>query len=122
MVKIMTNKIRYAEYLYPPKHYADCMGKPEPCRHVFCEHHMVWCFIWGKKPTIRALLDKAESLKYTCVLKAVEKKQGGLTLQEVGDILGITRERIRQIEEEALRKIGGPKIRKQLEEYANNGR
>lgn len=38
-----------------------------------------------------------------CVERAA--RAGGLTLREVGEILGITRERVRQIEERALRKL-----------------
>ncbi len=39
------------------------------------------------------------------------------TLNEVGQILGVTRERIRQIEENALRKLKSPKLSKRLKDY-----
>lgn len=41
--------------------------------------------------------------KASCVLDVAAL--GGLTLEEVGDILGVTRERVRQIEHIALRKL-----------------
>ena len=37
-----------------------------------------------------------------------------MTLEEVGKILGVTRERIRQIERKALRKLKHPKRSKEL--------
>ena len=40
-----------------------------------------------------------------------------LTLQEVGDIYHVSRERIRQIEAKALRKLKSPKRRKMLKDY-----
>jgi hypothetical protein len=41
--------------------------------------------------------------KPTCVLDVA--LEGGVTLEEVGEMIGLTRERIRQIEQNALRKI-----------------
>ncbi len=40
-----------------------------------------------------------------------------MTLSEIADILGITRERVRQIEHTALKKLKHPKISKELREY-----
>ncbi len=40
-----------------------------------------------------------------------------LTLGEVGRRLGITRERVRQIENQALRRLRMPRVRRQLEDY-----
>ena len=53
----------------------------------------------------------------------VLKKRFGLvngevkTLQEIGDSYGVTRERIRQIEAKALRKLRHPSRRKKLQDY-----
>jgi len=39
------------------------------------------------------------------------------TLEEIAQILGITCERVRQIEMQALRKLRSPKVSRKLKEY-----
>lgn len=74
----------------PPKTRADCQaGGPNssrPCQWTSCKHY----------------LDAADG-KASCVLDVAD--QGGATLDEVGGYLGVTRERVRQIETIALRKL-----------------
>ena len=40
-----------------------------------------------------------------------------LTLEEIGLVLGVTRERVRQIESSALKKLKNPKVGRILREY-----
>ena len=40
-----------------------------------------------------------------------------MTLEEIGSLLNITRERVRQIEEKAMRKLWHPRRRIQLEQF-----
>lgn len=40
-----------------------------------------------------------------------------MTLNEIANILGITKERVRQIEQMALKKLRHPKVSKELREY-----
>ena len=42
------------------------------------------------------------------------------TLEEIAKILGITRERVRQIEAQALKKLKSPKIGRKLKEYISS--
>lgn len=42
---------------------------------------------------------------------------GDFTLEEISNKLGITRERVRQIEQKALKKIKHPNVSKQLRKY-----
>jgi len=71
-----------------PRTRQDCLtnglNSVRPCQHSWCPHHLV-------------------SEKASCVLDVAAL--GGLTLEEVGDVLGVTRERVRQIEHIALRKL-----------------
>jgi len=44
-------------------------------------------------------------------------KSGDYTLEEIAKILGITRERVRQIETQALKKLKSPNIGRKLIDY-----
>ena len=47
------------------------------------------------------------------------KKYGDYTLEEIAKTLGITRERVRQIEQMAIKKLKHPNISRELREYIN---
>lgn len=61
----------------------DCIDGPRPCVQSWCRHH---------------LLAASES----CVLDVVENR-GRLRLHEIGVLLGLSKERVRQIAVEAAR-------------------
>ncbi len=44
----------------------------------------------------------------------------GFTLAEIGEILGVTRERVRQIEKAALKKLRHPSVGRRLRDYLND--
>lgn len=44
-------------------------------------------------------------------------EEAPMTLEDIGKIYGITRERVRQIESKAMRKLKSPKVRHSLEDY-----
>ena len=54
-------------------------------------------------------------------LKGYNSTIGAWSLQEIGDHFGITRERVRQIEKSALRKLSHPKFARQLRQYLDMG-
>ena len=75
----------------PPRIRADCLeggvNECRPCPWTGCKWNIV----------------EAQHPQATCVLDVAD--QGGITLEELGNMVGLTRERIRQIEDQALRKI-----------------
>lgn len=60
----------------------------------------------NNKGGAKAVLSELDNLDY-----------GPLTLAEIGDVLGITRERVRQIQESALKKLKHPSMGKDLKKY-----
>ena len=78
---------------------------------------MIHAVKWWYRKSNDEINDIIDHMEETCVLDIADK--GRLTLQEVGDILGVTvtRERVRQLEEKALRKARHPKRCKKLREY-----
>ena len=81
-----------------------CQGMPRPCPFVSCAHHLYL----DVNPETGAIklnfphLDVWEMAE-TCSLDVADR--GGITLEEVGSILNLTRERIRQVEVRGLSKI-----------------
>ena len=87
-----------------PKTRADCMNGPRPCLFVSCKHNL-YLDVNPETGSIKLNFPDKEiwELQYTCALDVAEK--GGITLEEVGEILNLTRERIRQVEVRGLLRL-----------------
>src|SRR5437868_275909 len=87
-----------------PKTRADCMNGPRPCLFVSCKHNL-YLDVNPETGSIKLNFPDKEiwELPYTCALDVAEK--GGITLEEVGEIMNLTRERIRQVETRGLTKL-----------------
>jgi hypothetical protein len=87
-----------------PKTRADCMNGPRPCLFVSCKHNL-YLDVNPETGSIKLNFPDKEiwELEYTCALDVAEK--GGITLEEVGEIMNLTRERIRQVETRGLMKL-----------------
>ncbi len=71
---------------------------------------------------LKGLLNKALSDREKQILKlryGLEDYQP-LTLEEVGDVFDISRERVRQLQDRAINKLKDPKFKEQLEVYREN--
>lgn len=87
-----------------PRTRADCMNGPRPCLFVSCKHNL-YLDVNPETGSIKLNFPDKEiwELQYTCALDVAEK--GGITLEEVGEIMNLTRERIRQVETRGLMKL-----------------
>ena len=61
-----------------------------------------------------------ERLRSACVWVAENSPGRQLTLEEIGQVMGVTRERVRQIEAHALRKLRHPSRMRLLRETQKN--
>ncbi len=82
----------------------DCHKMPRPCLYVSCRHHL-YLDVNPQTGSVKFNFPDKEvwELEETCALDVAER--GGSTLEEVGQIMNLTRERIRQIEIKSLQKI-----------------
>ena len=87
-----------------PKARDECAAGPRPCPYVACKHHL---YLDVNPDTGSIKLNFPDipvwEMKETCALDIADR--GGVTLEEVGEILNLTRERIRQVEVIGLEKL-----------------
>jgi hypothetical protein len=84
-----------------PQTRAECRDAPRPCPWVACKHHL-YLDINPKTGSIKINFPELEpwELEHTCALDVADN--GGLTLEEIGLITNLTRERVRQVEVRGL--------------------
>jgi hypothetical protein len=87
-----------------PRSRADCANGPRPCMFIACKHHL-YLDVNPSTGSIKLNFPDREvwELDETCALDVADK--GGITLEEVGSIMNLTRERIRQVETRGLAKL-----------------
>ncbi len=111
--RISKAEIRRGQMLYPETEYdrpqtrEDCLNGPHaerPCPFVLCRHHL-YTDVNPKTGSVKLNFPDLEvwELPETCALDVADR--GGLTLEEIGDVLNLTRERIRQLETMAMAKV-----------------
>lgn len=96
-----------------PRTRAECRNASRPCPWISCRYHLF------EEVAPRILKVKVDELgdvsnkrligvllrmEYTCVLDWAEK--GPNTLEQIGKMFGVTRERIRQIQDRGLKRLG----------------
>ena len=92
-----------------PRTRGDCVDGPRPCGFASCSHHAIHGVLLGEAGSALAddeLAERIESLAQSCTLDVADR--GDATLEDVGDLFGVTRERIRQIEAKALKRVRWP--------------
>jgi hypothetical protein len=94
-----------------PRKRSDCetggFNEIRPCPFVSCRYHLYLTV--NKRGEIKQnYLGDFDSKKHTCVLDVADETQANnepMILEEVASYLGLTRERVRQIQKQAIRKI-----------------
>jgi hypothetical protein len=87
-----------------PRSRADCASGARPCMYISCKHHL-YLDVNPSTGSIKLNFPDREvwELDETCALDVADR--GGITLEEVGTIMNLTRERIRQVETRGLLKL-----------------
>jgi sigma-70-like protein len=87
-----------------PRTRGECENMPRPCPFVSCSHHL-YLDVNTQTGAIKLNFPHLEvwEMRETCSLDVADR--GGITLEEVGAIMNLTRERIRQVEVRGLRMV-----------------
>lgn len=87
-----------------PRDRGQCATGARPCPWVSCKFHL-YLDVNPETGSIKLNFPDLEvwEMPETCALDVAER--GGITLEEVGEILNLTRERIRQVEVHGLEKL-----------------
>jgi hypothetical protein len=110
MKRLTREELRVGALMYPPvdeprpESRSECRGEARPCPWVACKHHL-YLDVNPETGSIKINFPDLEpwEMRETCALDVAER--GGITLEEVGEIMNLTRERIRQVEVRGLLKL-----------------
>lgn len=126
-VKRMTKReLEIGRMLYPETDYykpatrAECQEAARPCPYVSCQHHL-FLDVSARTGAIKLNFPDLEvwEMNETCALDVADR--GGTTLEDVGAIMNLTRERIRQVEVKALAKLEALRDMLALRDYIDEG-
>jgi len=126
-VKRMTKReLEIGRLLFPetdywkPQSRAECLDGPRPCPFVSCKHHL-FIDVSPRTGAIKLNFPDIEvwDLGESCALDVADR--GGTTLEDVGAIMNLTRERIRQVEVKALAKLEALNDMYALRDYVEEG-
>jgi hypothetical protein len=127
-VKRMTKReLELGRLLYPdiddserPRTRSECADAPRPCPFVSCKHHL-YLDVSARTGAIKLNFPDLEvwEMSDTCALDVADR--GGTTLEEVGAIMNLTRERIRQVEVKGLAKLAALRDMMVLRDYVDVG-
>jgi Sigma-70, region 4 len=92
------------EEYWRPQSRAECADMERPCPFVSCKYHL-YIDVHPVRGSIKINFPDVEvwEMTDTCALDIADR--GGITLEEVGEIMNLTRERVRQLETQGLAKL-----------------
>ena len=110
MKRLTREELRIGALLNPPvdiprpETRGECQGAARPCPWVACKYHL-YLDVNPDTGSIKMNFPDLEpwELRQTCALDVAD--HNGITLEEVGEIMNLTRERIRQVEVRGLGKL-----------------
>ncbi len=110
MKRLTREELRVGALMYPPvdvprpQTRAECCEEARPCPWVACKHHL-YLDVNPDTGSIKINFPDLEpwEMGETCALDVADR--GGITLEEVGEIMNLTRERIRQVEVRGLSRL-----------------
>jgi hypothetical protein len=127
-IKRMTKReLELGRLLFPdlddsgkPRMRAECADAPRPCPYVSCQHHL-YLDVSARTGAIKLNFPDLEvwEMTETCALDVADR--GGTTLEEVGAIMNLTRERIRQVEVKGLARLAALRDMTALRDYVEVG-
>lgn len=126
-VKRMTKReLEIGRMLFPetdyekPRARSECVEGMRPCPFVSCKHHL-YLDVSARTGAIKLNFPDLEvwEMNESCALDVADR--GGTTLEDVGAIMNLTRERIRQVEVKALAKLQALKDMDALRDYVDEG-
>jgi len=122
--RLSKTELNRGRMLYPetdywkPKTRADCVDMERPCPYVSCKYHL-YIDVHPVRGSIKVNFPDLEvwEMTETCALDVADR--GGITLEEVGEIMNLTRERVRKVETAGLGKLQAIKDITRLKDYIN---
>jgi len=129
VARMTKRELELGRLLYPadenddverPKTRADCKDGQRPCPFVSCKHHL-YLDVSARTGAIKLNFPdlEVEQLAESCSLDVADRQ--GATLEEVGTIMNLTRERIRQVEVKGLAKLQAAKEMVTLRDFIEVG-
>lgn len=92
------------EQHWRPKTRSECKDLDRPCPFVSCKYHL-YIDVHPVRGSIKLNFPDIDvwEMNESCALDVADRS--GITLEEVGEIMNLTRERVRQVETQALAKL-----------------
>lgn len=108
--RLSKSELNRGRELYPEMEYwrpetrGECMEMERPCPYVACKYHL-YVDVHPVRGSIKINFPDVDvwEMTDTCALDIADR--GGITLEEVGQIMNLTRERVRQLETQGLAKL-----------------
>jgi hypothetical protein len=123
--RLSKTELNLGRMMYPEEQYwrpqsrGECADMERPCPFVSCKYHL-YIDVHPVRGSIKINFPDLEvwEMTDTCALDIADR--GGITLEEVGEIMNLTRERVRQVETQGLSKLECLTEVDQLRDYVDD--